>query len=79
MTLANDQVIIVLAWLVNRLLQDPEPERCNRCGHSTYFHRLDDVTDVSPIDPDAEFRCIWPQPDGPPVQLCDCPGFVGAM
>lgn len=30
---------------------------CQRCGHSPDWHRLDDSLNVSPTDPEAEFRC----------------------
>ncbi len=31
---------------------------CGECGHPADWHRLDDSTNVSPVDPAAEFRCI---------------------
>ena len=48
--------------------------RCARCGHVAYSHRLDDAKNVSPADPEAKFRCIWPGPDVFPPD-CDCPDF----
>jgi hypothetical protein len=66
-----------VAWLVEREMV-PHPQPCNRCGHGRYFHRLDDASNVSPNHPAACFRCIWPMPDGPAVELCDCGHFVEA-
>lgn len=54
---------------------------CFRCGHSSDWHRLDDSTSVSPVDPDAKFRCLGydcaaagPVPPG--GRACDCPDMV---
>lgn len=53
---------------------------CSRCHHPPDWHRLDDATNVSPVDPAAMFRCYGYDVDapGPPVApgvLCDCPDF----
>ena len=48
---------------------------CARCRHGAYHHRLDDSLNVSPVDPAAKFRCVWPLPDRSP-QECDCPDFT---
>lgn len=50
---------------------------CERCGHSSDDHRLDDSLNVSPCDPEAKFRCLgsnW-------REGCDkqCPDFVGEL
>lgn len=71
----RDDVGKVLSWLVERELPPPV-KPCARCGHDADHHRLDDGTNVSPTDPAAEFRCVWPMPAGPAVQLCSCPGYV---
>ena len=42
------------------------PTSCKRCGHSGDVHRLDDDTNMSPVDPVAKFRCL----------SCNCPDFV---
>jgi hypothetical protein len=65
-------------WCVDQLLFNEYP-KCDRCGHGDHFHRLDDATNVSPTDPEAKFRCIWPLPEGPPVQLCDCPDYLASV
>ena len=52
-----------------------EEKKCGRCGHTAYHHRLDDSKNVSPVDPAAAFRCVWPMPDRLPQQ-CDCPEFT---
>lgn len=54
--------------------------RCARCGHSPDWHRLDDSTNVSPVDPAAEFRCLGydcekPGPVPPGGRACDCPDY----
>jgi len=50
-------------------------EECLRCEHIGYYHRLDDASNKSPVDPDAKFHCIYPAPDvWPPT--CDCPDMV---
>ena len=42
--------------------------KCARtgCGHTADDHRLDDATNVSPVDPLAKFRCV----------VCACPDMV---
>ena len=46
---------------------------CQRCNHSPEWHRLDDSTNVSPVDAEAKFRCL-----GPDFKGCDgaCPDYV---
>jgi hypothetical protein len=56
------------------MIQPTDP--CQRCGHKADDHRLDDSRNISPADPNAEFRCLgvdW-------LKGCDqqCPDFVGA-
>lgn len=53
----------------------PDNPECVGCGHTAYHHRLDDAQNVSPNDPAALFRCIWPGPEKQP-QLCTCPDFA---
>lgn len=38
----NADTKAVLHWIADRLIIDPQDDRCNRCGHSGHFHRLDD-------------------------------------
>lgn len=71
----DDDVRKVLLWLVERSFP-PGKEPCNRCGHSRDDHRLDDALDLDVTDPKTPFRCVFPQPNGPAVQLCDCPDYV---
>lgn len=42
-------------------------ENCQRCGHSSKYHRLDDAKNLGPVDPGAKFRCI--------IEECGCPDF----
>lgn len=46
--------------------------KCTRCGHSSKWHRLDDSTNVSPVDPEAKFRCVGPL-------FTDCPQLCPDM
>ncbi len=68
----------IIYWLVAGHLE-PRPPLCDRCGHGAYHHRLDDAANLSPTDPAARFRCVWPRPDGPSVQMCDCPDWTGDL
>jgi hypothetical protein len=70
----------VLAWLVEREIGVGAGDVCDRCGHGSFTHRSDDSTNVSPVDPHAEFRCVWPMTvdSAPVVHLCACPDFVAA-
>lgn len=53
---------------------------CQRpaCGHPPSWHRLDDATNVSPVDPKAKFRCIGYDCEaaGPPQPPCGCPDYL---
>lgn len=71
----SDDVRRAVVWLLEQVM-GPRWPRCNRCGHGQSFHRHDDASEVPVTDPAAEFRCVWPAPDGPPVALCDCPDWV---
>lgn len=55
---------------------------CQRCEHPASWHRLDDSTNVSPTDPNAEFRCIGYDCEvdytKPPEVPCGCPDYVPA-
>lgn len=46
---------------------------CEFCGHTGHWHRLDDSLNVSPTDPEANFRCLGPYFEG-----CEhfCPDFA---
>ena len=70
----DDELRTALAWLVDQALDTRFPT-CKRCGHGKWYHRLDDALNVSPVDPTAPFRCIWPTPGGPAVQFCRCPDY----
>lgn len=72
----SDELRAILTWIIERLLIDPQDDRCDRCGHSGHFHRLDDSQNVSPDDPTALFRCAWPMPDGPAYRICLCPDYI---
>jgi hypothetical protein len=74
--MTEEEVRRIFLWLCERLMIDPQPDRCDRCGHSGYFHRLDSQLDMDPTDPEAVFRCTFPMPDGPAVPLCICPDYV---
>ncbi len=58
--------------------------KCVRCTHTAYHHRLNDALNISPVDPGAKFRCVWPMPDEMPKppydpddpRGCDCPDFM---
>lgn len=69
----------VLAWLVERVLPDPPIDMtvdwstCANCGHRPHFHRQSGPTVANPA---IMYRCIWPSPDGPEVEMCACPGYV---
>jgi len=54
-------------------------EMCRACGHPGRWHRLDDTTNVSPVDPAAKFRCIGYDCEhvGRPGRCdIDCPDFL---
>ena len=74
------EVTRVLAWLVEQSPDLKVPTfsegECRCCGHGPYFHRLDDAANIAPNDPAAKFRCIWPEPEGPAVQICACSKFI---
>ena len=70
----EDDFRTAVMWLMERALGHTVPA-CNRCGHARNCHRIDDSIDVEDISA-APTRCIWPMPEGPAVQLCDCPNFV---
>ena len=52
------------------------------CGHGPDDHRLDDSTNVSPVDPEAKFRCVGHQDRKTERWIdthCDCPDYDGKM
>lgn len=67
---------------VTRTRTHTETGLCQRCEHPASWHRLDDSTNVSPVDPAAKFRCIGydcEKPGSPPTtDRCTCPDFVEA-
>jgi len=73
-----DGLAKALIWLLDRAVSS-SGEKCAGCGHGADDHRLDDGTNVSPTDPQAKFRCVWPIPRGPVVRCCFCPNFVREM
>ena len=77
----GDRLHAAVVWLLNRepFTAEHGDDPCNRCGHGAWFHRLDDAVNVAPDDPKAQFRCIWPLPDGPAVRLCTCPDHIAAV
>lgn len=53
------------------------PCKRSSCGHSTEDHRLDDSKNVSPTDPEAEYRCVGHQEGDRWIDTrCDCPDYV---
>lgn len=54
---------------------------CERegCNHPPRWHRLDDSTNISPVDPEAQFRCLGYDceiPGKPIINDCGCPNFI---
>ena len=72
----DDDTRSVLLWLLERALPQPV-NPCNRCGHDSFHHRLnDDGSDGAPTDDNARFRCVFPMPSGPAVYVCQCRDFI---
>lgn len=56
--------------------QRHDPNPCKTCGHFACWHRLDDSTNVSPVDPRAKFRCLGEGFAGCPDE---CPDYKGRI
>lgn len=50
-------------------------EPCLHCEHESRWHRLDDALNVSPVDPEARFRCLGVEFKG---CYADCADFCTA-
>ena len=73
-TIDDESTRRVLLAIVDKVFPEvSDGQCCNRCGHGSSEHRLNDALDVSPTSPLAQFRCTRGVAS---YRLCDCPDYV---